>query len=103
MRVTRTVQISIFEKFSEHEYGAQLKHLSAILDQHPQLVDIVSHDLVDPSLKATGRIGLSAESTLRCMILKQQFGLSYECLAFGVLPFRFHVISCLCSPWTIIA
>jgi len=44
MRLTRTVQISIFEKFSEHEYGAQLKHLSAILDQHPQLVDIVSHD-----------------------------------------------------------
>lgn len=82
MRVTRTVQISIFEKFSEHEYGAQLKHLSAILDQHPQLVDIVSNDLVDSSLKATGRIGLSAESTLRCMILKQQFGLSYDRLAF---------------------
>lgn len=82
MRVTRTAQSSIFEMFSEHEYGIQLKRLSEMLDQHPQLVDIVAGDLVDSSLNATGRMGLSAESTLRCLLLKQQFGFSYEKLAF---------------------
>lgn len=82
MRVTRTAQVSIFEKFSEHEYGIQLKRLSEVLDQQPQLVEIVAGDLVDSSLNKTGRMGLSAESVLRCMLLKQQFGFSYEQLSF---------------------
>lgn len=82
MRVTRIAQASIFEKFSEHEYGTQLKRLSEVLDQLPQLLEIVAGDLVDTSLSETGRMGLSAESTLRCMLLKQQCGFSYEQLAF---------------------
>ena len=52
------------------------------MDKHPEILDVIAIDLVDKSLKPVGRSGLSVESIFRCMILKQQMGLSYEKLAF---------------------
>lgn len=82
MRITRVAQVSIFENYSKHEFGQQLQSLSEILDEHPEVLALVEKDLVDTSLKMTGRTGLSVESVFRCLLLKQQLGVSYEQLAF---------------------
>ena len=82
MRVTRDAQTSIFENFSNHEFGVRLEKLSQVLDQHPAMVDLVAQDLVHETPSRVGRTGLSAESVLRCLLLKRQLGISYEQLAF---------------------
>ena len=38
MRETRIAQASIFENYSKHEFGAQLRALSDRLDQHPEIL-----------------------------------------------------------------
>jgi len=39
MRETRNAQVSIFENYSNHEYGSRLRKLSEVLDEHPALLD----------------------------------------------------------------
>jgi len=82
MRETRVAQVSIFENYSKHEFGVQLKTLSDILDKHPEILPLVEADLIDASSKKVGRNGLSVESVFRCLLLKQQLNVSYEKLAF---------------------
>jgi len=82
MRVTRIAQRSIFEIYSEHEFGKQLKRLASILDDHPEILTIIEKDLINKSLKPVGRSGLTVDNIFRCLLLKQQLGLSYEALAF---------------------
>ena len=82
MRVTRDAQASIFENFSNHEYGLRLQKLSQVLDEHSEILTLVAADLVADTTSVAGRTGLSAESVLRCLLLKRQLGFSYEQLAF---------------------
>lgn len=82
MRETRNAQVSIFEHYSNHEYGVRLRKLSEVLDRQPEILELVAADLIDASVSAVGRTGLSAESVLRCLVLRQQLGFSYEQLAF---------------------
>jgi IS5 family transposase len=82
MRETRIAQASIFENFSKHEFGAQLRALSNRLDQHPEILLLVADDLIDASAAKVGRTGLTVENIFRCMLLKQQLRVSYEHLAF---------------------
>jgi len=82
MRETRVAQISIFENYSKHEFGVRLKTLSQRLDKHPEILTLIAEDLVDYSRKKVGRNGLTVESIFRCLLLKQQLGVSYEQLAF---------------------
>ena len=85
MRTKRTSQISIFDQFAEHEIGRELAAMSHWLDAHPEVLDGVSKDLRSSSTKATGRCGMSAESVLRCGLLKQHRQLTYKELAFHLL------------------
>ena len=48
MRETRNAQSSIFEEYSNHEYGVRLRKLSEILDRHPGILDLVAADLRQP-------------------------------------------------------
>lgn len=82
MRKVRVAQVSIFESYSEHEFGVRLKRLSELLDQQPEVLSLITRDLVDESVNPVGREGLSAESVFRCLLLKQQLSLSYEQLSF---------------------
>jgi len=82
MRVTRIAQRSIFESYSEHDIGVELKRLASLLDDHQEILNVIARDLINESSKPTGRAGLSVESVFRCLILKQLFGFSYEQLAF---------------------
>ena len=82
MRETRNAQSSIFEKCSEHEYGVQLKELSALLDEYPEILELVDLDLRTQGARDCGVHGLSSESVFRCLLMKQIMQLSYERLAF---------------------
>jgi len=82
MRETRTVQTSIFDCYSQHEFGTHLKNLSALLDEHPEILPLLERDLIADNCKEAGRTGQSVESIFRCMLLKQMLGLSYELLSF---------------------
>lgn len=82
MRETRNAQISVFESYSKHEFGARLKTLSRLLDKHPGILSLIEPDLIDKSCKKTGRCGLTVENIFRCLLLKQQLGVSYKQLAF---------------------
>jgi len=82
MRQKRTSQASIFEAFAEHDIGRELQVMSAWLDEHTQVLEWVHEDLRRQGVKETGRTGLSAESALRCGLLKQHRQLSYEELSF---------------------
>ena len=82
MRETRTAQTSVFELYSEHEFGEHLRKLSEELDEHPEILPLLSSDLLTGGEESTGRKGLSVESVFRCLLLKQITGVSYEMLAF---------------------
>jgi IS5 family transposase len=82
MRQKRTVQSSIFDVYAEHDIGRELKAMSDGLDAHSEILEWVAEDLCRPAAKHTGRIGMSAESILRCAILKQYRQLRDEELAF---------------------
>jgi transposase, IS5 family len=82
MRQERTIQSSIFDLFAVHEIGRELKAISGWLDEHWELATLVAKDLRRRGVSQTGRLGLAAESVLRCAVLKQHRQLSYEELAF---------------------
>ncbi|MGK0171971.1 MAG: IS5 family transposase [Gammaproteobacteria bacterium] len=82
MRHVRTAQVSIYEQFSEHALGQELRTMSQWLDAHREVLSWVLSDLHGVEVNATSRRGLSAESVLRCALLKQHRQLSYEELAF---------------------
>jgi IS5 family transposase len=82
MRETRIAQRSIFETYSEHDIGVQLKNQADLLDRHPEILSLIEKDLVNTSLKPVGRTGLTVESVFRCLLLKQRFTLTYQQLAF---------------------
>jgi IS5 family transposase len=82
MRQSHDAQLSIIESFSQHEIGIRLQTLSDVLDDYPELYHRVHQDLTRENICGTGRQGLSSESVLRCLILKQTFQVSYQKLAF---------------------
>ena len=79
IREKRTAQASIYELFAVRELGQELRRIPAWLDAHPGVLTPV---LAETGLKPTGQRGLSAESVLRCALLKQHRQLSYAELAF---------------------
>src|SRR5216683_906652 len=101
MRQERTVQATIFEVFARHEIGCELKAISQWLDGQRGLVSLVAGDLRRQGVRQTGRRGLSAESVLRCALLKQQRQLSYEELAFHLEDSAsFRAFARLPLPWS---
>lgn len=82
MRQKRSPQISIFHALAATEIGKELAAISLIIDQTPQMLDPVYHDLVGVKQTDNGRTGMTAEQVLRCAILKQYRNLSYEELSF---------------------
>jgi IS5 family transposase len=82
MRQERTDQVSIFDRFSNHDIGKEVKAMSERLDRHRELLGWVALDLHSKDVYDTGRQGLPAESVLRCALLMQDRQLSYQALAF---------------------
>jgi len=85
MKQSHTTQHSIFDFYPEHELGHELKFISNWLDQNPDLIDWVQRDLANVCKNNAGRNSLTAESVLRCAILKQTKNLTYEDLEFSLM------------------
>lgn len=83
MRKIRTTQRSIFDSdYVDHAIGEELSAMSVWLDEHPELLELVSHD-IDPKGRARiGRDGLTVEVLLRCALLKQYRQVGYRELVF---------------------
>ena len=65
MRQDRIIQASIFDLFSEHEIGRELKAMSAWLDAHREVIALVAAELCRPASAnrarwAAGRVGCCA-------------------------------------------
>jgi len=84
MRETRSAQASIFDFYSEHDKGKQLKALSDVLDQHLSILTLIEQDFSKHDIASTGARGLSLESIFRCLILKLVLGVSYRKLEFAL-------------------
>ena len=82
MRQKRTAQASLYELFADHDLGRELQTMSDWLDAHREVLTPVMNCLCRHGLKPTGRRGLSAETVLRCAVLKQHRQLTYAALAF---------------------
>lgn len=84
MRSKRITQESLFQPVAaNHPIGQALKAASKIIDDHPQWLDLIGND-VGQSITIAGRNGLSVDSILRCLVLKQFRQLSYRELAFAL-------------------
>ena len=68
MRKKCTDQVSIFDLFSNHDIGKELKAMSERLDRHREILDWVAVDLHLKDVYDTGRQGLPAESVLSGII-----------------------------------
>src|SRR5260370_35786461 len=75
-------QTNLFDYFVSHDLGQQLRRISDLLDNHPEILEIAANDLIQVDAKGRGRYGLSVESVVRCGILKQYHQWSYHALAF---------------------
>lgn len=88
MRQKRSPQLSVFHALAATEIGKELAAVSLIIDETPQMLDPIYHDLVGVKQTDNGRAGMTAEQVLRCAILKQYRNLSYEELAFHLADSR---------------
>lgn len=84
-------QLGLFMTGANTHIGKELEQVFRILDETPELFQVVFDDLTKVKRVDTIRQGLTAEQVLRCAVLKQYRQLSYEELAFHLddsLAFR---------------
>jgi IS5 family transposase len=82
MRQYRKNQPSFPLHQTEHRHGKELEEISRILDENPTLAEVVLQESeTDPG---RGAPGMTGEQILRCAIVKQMEGLSYDRLAFAL-------------------
>lgn len=82
MRKKRENQTPLIPLWPDHRLSDELQMISRILDDNPQILDLVLQDLSDGSDRQNGSPGLTAEQVVRCAILKSWHGLPYHKLAF---------------------
>lgn len=71
-----------------HEHAFEFEAIGKILDEKPEILALVLGDLVRGVSAENGRPGLTAEQTLRALIVKQMNGFSYVELAFHLADSR---------------
>lgn len=85
MRQKAEKPLPLYHIFPDHQMSRELEEISEILDENPQISELVLQDLCDDSQPGRGASGLSAEFVLRAAIVKQLHGFSYEQLAFHLV------------------
>jgi IS5 family transposase len=82
MRQNCKNQLPLSPVWPDHQLGEELREISKILDQNPEISDLFLQDLCDKVSSKKGAPGMSPEQVLRCAILKQIRQFSYQQLAF---------------------
>src|SRR5258705_13342950 len=75
-------QLVLVPAFHSHAHSRELRTMSRILDEHPEMAKWVHDDLVGCKGRKIsarrGREGMSAEQVLRALVVKQLGGFSYH-------------------------
>ena len=93
-------QPSLRENWLKLTHAAELRTISRLLDDHPQIEELVRQDLRAASAasafqeKCCGAGGLSAEQVLRILLVKQMNGFSYRVLVFHLTDSRSYRTFC---------
>lgn len=83
MRESIAKQLPVVPAPLQHEHARELRAMSEVLDQLPELAEQAHADLVRGQRDAgKGRRGMSAEQVLRLLVLKQMKQFSYDELSF---------------------
>lgn len=76
-------QLALVDQPIKHEHARELGVMSALLDDHAEIVELVFADLVPAGVAAdNGREGMSAEQVLRSLIVRHIGGFTLDDLAF---------------------
>ena len=85
MRQTYQTQFLLLPSFlSDFQEAQELEQMSQVLDDHPDIAELVLQDLVTDTDADVGRAGLTADQVLRLGLLKQLRGFSYAELPFQI-------------------
>lgn len=82
MRMTAHSQLWFAPMPNNSQQLREYEEMSALLDEHPQLLDLVLADISGEAARNKGRNGMSAEQVLRALVVKQQNNISYDKLEF---------------------
>jgi IS5 family transposase len=82
MRKKWDEQLCIWHHLPKNRVSRELRGIAEILDAHADILQRVYQDLSKAHRTDTGRDGMTAEQVLRCAVLKQYRGLTYEELEF---------------------
>jgi len=75
-------QVPLFNQWSDHRFSHELREISSILDELPEILHWVQRDICgDQVNEFRGSVGLTIEQIFRAAILKQQNSWSYEMLS----------------------
>lgn len=98
MRKSVNPQPNLSEAWLELEHARELEAISALLDAHPKINELVLQDLRSAAgasaRQDVGRGGMSAEQVLRAAVVKQLNGFSYRDLAFHLADSRSYRTFC---------
>ena len=86
MRPILPDQLVLVPAFHTHVHSREVREMSRILDEHPEMAKRVHDDLIGRKGRKVssrrGREGMSGEQVLRVILVKQLGGFSYDELAF---------------------
>ena len=100
MRTTRTEQPSVFQAPQiDHTVADELELASLLLDQHPELLDMVGRCVGGSA--TCGRIGLTCETILRCAVIARLMNYSYRDLEFALRDSRSTQRFARVDPWRV--
>lgn len=96
MRESVRKQLPLVESAIEHEHAGELRQIRCLVDEHPEMADLVHADLIRGlSNPDTGRRGkMSAEQVLMALLIKQMNDFSYEVLAYHLADSRTYRAVC---------
>ena len=78
MRAKSIKQRSFQDVFPRSRAGRELAVISALLDEAPEVIELVHKDLTTGVSAGSGRAGMTAEQVFRCAVLKHLQGFTYE-------------------------
>jgi IS5 family transposase len=83
----RSPQLPLTAPWIAHPHAEELAAMSALLEEQPVLAELVQQDLEAgcPRNAQTGRPGITAEQTLRILVVRQLTGWTYAELAFHLV------------------
>ncbi len=94
MRAIVDPQLPLGPSWLEHPHAAELREMSLLLDEHPELARMVQVDLIGEASARRGRPGLSGDQALRVLAIKQLNDFSYAELSFHLLDSRSYRSFC---------